>query len=553
MSASGQAAAPPPRNPVADLLPAGEATLPALLAARVERTPAAPFLRWQGRVWSYREAWEEALRFATWAGQWRAGNAPLRVASFLPNRPEALWVWFGALLAGATYVPLNRAHRGTILADMLARSGATVLVSDAEGLADLPDLSGSSIAAVLLAGELPPRGGVAGAPAPAGWDEVRALTPAEPAAPRAGDLAELMYTSGTTGRSKAVQLSHNQLCRGAGWVAWSLAADADDVFHAWLPLFHIAGQVDTVLPTVIGGGTVALYPTFSRSRFWDQVEESGASLFIGFANVAQLLYLLPSRSGDAESSLRAGVTGAMPARLSVDFEARFGVRLHDVYGMTEVEPMILPEPGAETPAGSCGRPNPDLEVAVLKAAGVRAEPGEHGEIACRPRLANVLSSGYEGDPEVTAEATRNGWFHSGDLGRVDADGFFYFVDRIKHSIRRRGENISSWELETVVSAAPGVAECCAVGVPSPLGEEDVKVVVVAMAGATVDPEELWTWCQGRMAAFMVPRYVEVVAALPRADTGKVMKEELRTLEHDPWDAEAREVPADPPRPAQPRR
>jgi crotonobetaine/carnitine-CoA ligase len=536
MTATGEAPSAAPRNPVEDLVPGEAATVPALLAARVARTPAAPFLRWEGRVWSYREAWEEALRFAAWAGARQAGEAEPRVAGFLPNRPEALWAWFGTLLAGATYVPLNRAHRGTILADMVARSRASVLVTDAEGLADLPDLGDSSIRIVLLAGELPAPVGAARAPAPAGWDEVRALAPAEPASPRPSDLAELMYTSGTTGRSKAVELSHNQLCRGAGWVAWSLGAGVEDVFHAWLPLFHIAGQVDTVLPTVVGGGAVALYPTFSRSRFWDQVEESRASLFIGFANVAQLLYTLPSRSGDAETTLRAGVTGAMPARLSVDFEARFGVRLHDVYGMTEIEPMILPAPGVETPAGSCGRPNPDLEVVVLDPAGGLAAPGEIGEIACRPLVADVLTGGYEGDPAASAAALGGGWFHSGDLGRVDADGFFYFVDRIKHSIRRRGENISSWELETVVATAPGVAECCAVGVPSPLGEEDVKVVVVAEAGTRLEPERLHVWCQGRMAAFMVPRYVEVATALPRADTGKVMKEELRTLEPGVWDA-----------------
>lgn len=521
MIAAEQEAPVPPRNPLLELLSEDAATVPALLEARVERTPTAPFLRWDGRVWSYREGWDEALRFAAWASRFGGSGGPPRIASFLPNRPEALWAWFGALAAGATYVPLNRAHRGEILADMIARSGARALVTDEAGLADLPDLSGTAVEAVL-----------------GDWDKVRALAPATPATPRLGDLAELMYTSGTTGRSKAVELSHNQLCRGAGWVAWSLGAGAADVFHAWLPLFHIAGQVDTVLPTVIGGGSVALYPTFSRSRFWDQVEESGASLFIGFSNVAQLLYSLPPRTGEAETTLRAGVTGAMPARLSSDFEARFGVRLHDVYGMTEIEPMILPEPGVATPAGSCGRPNPDLEVGILGAGGAPVGPGEIGEIACRPRIPAVLTGGYEGDPEASAEATRDGWFHSGDLGRVDGDGFFYFVDRIKHSIRRRGENISSWELETIVSHAPGVAECCAVGVPSPLGEEDVKLVVVAVAGERLDPSRLHGWCEGRMAAFMVPRYIGVVEALPRADTGKVMKEELRALEQGIWDAEA---------------
>ncbi|HEU4392401.1 MAG TPA: AMP-binding protein [Solirubrobacterales bacterium] len=508
-----------PRNPLLDLVPAERATVPALLAARVERIPDAPFLRWEGRSWSYREAWRETRRFAAWV-EGRRGESPVtRVASFLPNRPEALWAWLGTLAAGATYVPLNRAHRGEVLTDMLRRSRAQVLATDAEGLADLPDLAGSPVEAVL-----------------SDWSEVGACEPVEAAAPRPGDLAEVMYTSGTTGRSKAVELSHNQLCRGAGWVAWSLELRDDDVFHVWLPLFHLAGQVDAVLPTVIGGGAVALYPTFSRSRFWDQVAESGSTLMIGFPNVYQLLHSLPPREDDARNPLRAGVTGAMPVSFVADFEARFGLRVLDVYGMTEAEPMVLPEPGSRTPAGSCGRPNPDLEVAVLTDGGHPAAIGEIGEIACRARVPDVLTSGYEGDPEATAAATEGGWFHSGDLGRVDADGFLYFVDRIKHSIRRRGENISSWELEAVVCGHPAVAEACAIGVPSPLGEEDVKAVVVPVAGAALDPVELRSWCQGRMAAFMVPRYIEVAAALPRGEAGKVMKEELRELGAATWDA-----------------
>jgi crotonobetaine/carnitine-CoA ligase len=522
---------------VLDLVAAERLSVPALFAERVRHSPERPFLHWEGELWSYAEAWEEMLRFAAWvrgaAGASQAGGSSdanaagdpgARIAAFLPNRPEMLWAWLGTLAAGATFVPLNRAHRGEILAEMIVRSGTRALVTDEAGARDLPDLQGSGIETVLLAED---------------WRQVRALDPAEPASPAPGDLAELMYTSGTTGRSKAVRLSHEQLCRGAGWVVWSLQMDEDDVFHAWLPLFHIAGQADTVLPAIVAGASVSLHPTFSRSGFWEQVRESGATLFIGFANIAQLLCALPPRDDDAATTLRAGVTGAMPAALSVEFETRFGVDLHDVYGMTEGEPMALPRPGEWTPPGSCGRPRPDLELAIQGEDGEPLGPEEVGEIVVRPLLENAITSGYEGDPEASAEAMAGGWFHTGDLGRRDGDGFVFFADRLKHSIRRRGENVSSWELESLIAAAPGVAEVCAVGVPSPLGEEDVKVTVVPAEGAEIQPRALWEWCQERMAAFMVPRYVELAPALPRADTGKVMKEELRGLGAGVWDADQR--------------
>lgn len=511
-------------NPVLDLVEAERLSVPALLAERVRLSPERLFLRWGEERWGYAEAWDEALRFASWArAEGGAAEPGARVAAFLPNRPEMLWAWLGTLAAGAVFVPLNRAHRGELLAEMIARSGARALVTDAAGQADLPDLGATGVEAVLRAED---------------WSAVQARGPAEPAAPGPGDLAELMYTSGTSGRSKAVRLSHGQLCRGAGWVAWSLAMDERDVFHAWMPLFHIAGQSDTVLPAVVAGAAVDLHPTFSRSRFWEQVEGSGATLFIGFANVARLLCQLPPRPDDATTTLRAGVTGAMPAELAVEFGRRFGVPLHDVYGMTEGEPMTLPYPGEPAPPGSCGRPRPDLELAILGGDGEPLGPGEVGEIAVRGRIDAVLSDGYEDDPEATATANRGGWFHTGDLGRRDEAGFVFFVDRLVHSIRHRGENVSSWELESLLAAAPGVAEVDAVGVPAPLGEEDVKVTVVAAEGAAVDPAALWEWCQGRMAAFMVPRYIEVAASLPRAETGKVMKDRLRSLDGEVWDAKS---------------
>lgn len=522
-----QSPADPP--PLTALLGRGRATVGELFLARAELSPDHPCLRFGGRSWTYSEARVEAERFAGWLGA-REGGAPARVASYLPNRPEAMWAWLGTLLAGSVYVPLNRAHRGPLLADMLARSGAAVVVTDAEGLPLLPE-PGPDGPAVLVAG--------GGAVAPAlSWQEVEAGAPRARPVTDPAALAEVMFTSGTTGRSKAVLIPHNYLARGGGWVAWSLGLGPRDTVHAWLPLFHIGGQLDTVLAFFVAGGTIALQPTFSRSRFWEQVDECGATVFVGFSNVLEILWGMEPRPGEAAGGLRAGIVGGIPPKLHHDFEARFGLRLHDIYGMTEAEPLAFPRPGEPAPVGTAGPASPDFEVAILGAEGERLGAGELGQIAFRPRVPDVMLGGYEGDPEAFLAASPGLWFCTGDLGRVDADGNVAFVDRAKHAIRRRGENISSFELERLILAHEQVEECSVVGVPSPLGEEDVKAVVAPRDGVSIEPAALRSWCAEQMAAFMVPRYIDVREKLPRGPTGKVQKEELAAISASVFDAEA---------------
>lgn len=527
------------RSPSLDALLSGEELggVHDLFRRRVEVTPEATFLLWEEQRWSYTEAWAELTRFAGWVSTHACRPPEVgRVASYLPNRPEVIWTWLGALAAGAVYVPLNRAHRGDLLGDMLARSGARTLVTDEDGLAVLADAADlRELDRVLIVGEQP-------VVTPTGlnlrsWAEVECSEAVEPAVTAPTDLAGLLYSSGTTGRSKAVTLTHSQISLGAAWVAWSLEMDQSDTLHAWLPLYHIAGQVDSVLPVVISGGTVALFPTFSRSRFWSQVKDVEASIFIGFSNIVELLWTLPDDVADASTTLRAGIMGKIPVELHRAFEARFGLRLYDVYGMTEIEPLALPRPGEVPPVGSCGRPRPDLDVQIHDDAGRPAGPEQPGEIVCRSRGPAVITPGYEGDSAATAEAERDGWFHTADIGKIDREGFVHFIDRRKHAIRRRGENISTWELEAQVTKHAAVRECSAVGVPSPLGEDDVKVAVTAARPGALDPEELFEWCRGRMASFMVPRFIELLDELPRAPTGKVLKEELRWIGPGTWDAE----------------
>ncbi|MEZ5078817.1 MAG: AMP-binding protein [Solirubrobacterales bacterium] len=523
--------------PVERLLGRGRGTLGELFLARAERSAERPFLRFGERTWTYEEGMWEAQRFAGWVlAQAPGGDASgMRVASFLPNRPAAMWAWLGTLLAGAVYVPLNRSHRGALLEDMVERSGARILVADRDGTDVLSRLSLTEIDTLLVvegAAEIEFGGRLAA------WEQVAASEPRTRPATDPRALAEVMYTSGTTGRSKAVLLPHNYLLRGSGWVAWSLSLREDDVVHGWLPLFHIGGQLDMVLCFIAAGGAIALHPTFSQSRFWSEVEACGATHFIGFSNVLEIIWAMESTPTDRETTLRGGIAGGIPPNLHRGFEERFDLRLYDVYGMTESEPLAFPHPGTLPPVGAAGQPNPDFELAILGESGERLPADSLGEIVARPLVPDVTFAGYEGDVEAYAEATAGLWIHTGDLGRIDEQGNAYFVDRIKHAIRRRGENISTFELERVLTAHPQVADCSAVGVPSPLGEEDVKVMVVPAPDAALDPAALREWCEKEMASFMVPRYVEVVESLPRGPTGKVLKEELVGVSESVFDAEA---------------
>lgn len=520
------------------LLGRGRGTISELLSSRVAATPDRLFLLWEGSHWSYSEALDQVQRFAGWVlAEPSSDGAPedRRVASFLPNRPETLWCWLGTLVAGAVYVPLNRSHRGSILHDMIARSGADVLVTDGEGLSLLPDLDGTSVRTVLLVdGKSEPKTALR----VAGWEEVASSEPSAGPLRSPSDVAEVMYTSGTTGRSKAVLLLHNQLVRGAAWVAWSLELTEEDVLHAWLPLFHIGGQLDAVLAFIVAGGGIALQPTFSRRRFWEQVAEAEATVFIGFSNVLEILWAEGPRENDRGCTLRAAIAGGVPPKIQRPFEERFGLRLFDVFGMTEAEPMALPAPGTMPPVGAAGPASPDFELAIVDESGLTLDAGEVGHLVVRPRVPDVMFLTYEDDELAYREAVRGLWFRTGDLGRIDEHGNFFFLDRDKHAIRRRGENISSFELERLVLEHDDVSEICAVGVPSPLGEDDVKIVVAPAPGADLDCSLLREWCAERMAAFMVPRYIEVVAELPRNPTGKVNKQELAEVGADVFDAEA---------------
>ncbi|MEQ9813717.1 MAG: AMP-binding protein [Azospirillaceae bacterium] len=515
------------------------ASTPEIWQARARLTPDATCLVWQGCRTGFGTAWSLIQAIA---GRVRstATTARPRVASYLGNCPETLWAMIGTHRADGVFACLNRGHRGPLLADMLGRTGARTLLTDREALGDLPEgLDRLGFARLVLVGgdpsAVPARLGV-----PAIAFDDWADHPADSGAmPEARSVATLMFTSGTTGRSKAVLLPHGMLTRGAARLAHALAYRADDVVHSWLPQFHVAAQLHITMTAALAGASVVLAPTFSLSGFWAEVIGHGCT--VATLLPAQCALLLEKTApADAEGHrLRLIMVGPQPGpAMRRAAEERWGVPMRDTYGMTEAEPLTLPEPASDQPPGSCGRANPDFELAIHGPDGIAVPVGVAGELVARPRRSGIMFAGYEGDAEATLAACRDLWFHTGDLARIDGAGNVFVLGRLKHMIRRRGENISAWELEALIGEHADVEECAAVGVPSPLGEEDVKVVVQVKPHRAPDPAALHSWCAGRMARFMVPRYIEIVDSLPRTEIGKVAKTELTGVGANVWDAEA---------------
>lgn len=510
-------------------------TVPELLAARAAATPDAPYLQKGGRRWSFAETEATARRFA---GFLRAqGYAGRRVASLLPKSPYIVLAWFGTNMAGAPFVALNHAQRGALLADLMLRSRAPVLVTDQASFALLtPDAQAAAALVVFVDGV--PTGGPAGQ-AWVDWSAVEASGPAEPVAQSVSDPTVMIYTSGTTGRAKLVILPHAMYTRGAAMLADAFGYRADDVFHDWMPLSHVGGQLHVTLAALVAGSHLVMVESFSRHSFWQEVAACRATVAFGFANVVYLLSLPPPAPADRQHTLRIAMIANNTPEAKAAFEARFGIQLLDTYGMSECEPLTLPVAGEQDPPGSCGRINSDFEVAILHPATDQPLPvGEVGRVAVRPRVPHVVMQGYDEDPEATVAAWQNLWFHTQDLGRFDAEGYLFFVDRIKNAIRRGGENIAAVDVEKVMKTHPAVVDCGVCGLDDPVVGQEVKAVIVLAEGAATTPAELRDHAQANMAAYMVPRFIELRDKLDYTELGKIRRETLMAARGPLWDGRA---------------
>jgi crotonobetaine/carnitine-CoA ligase len=511
-----------------------------LLERHAAAQPDAVFARFaDGSHWTWRDTL--AITRRTAAGLQALGvRQGDNVHAWLPNGPDALRVWFGLNWLGAVYVPINLAYRGTILAHAIHLSGARLMIAHA-GLVDrLADIDRSQLAEIVVLGAddgpaatapLPGTAGLRRHPASAlAPDGAQAAPPPHPVMP--WDTQSIIYTSGTTGPSKGVMSSYLHLYETVR--AWHFIRPADRHLVV-LPLFHVGGTA-AVYGSLVQGGSIAVVDAFQSERFWEVIDETGSTMVVLLGGMATLLVKRTPQPDDRGHALRV----AMMVPLLEDapaFAERFGCEIYTLFNMTEIScPLVSGlNPG---PQASCGHPRPGCEVRIVDENDCEVGRGQVGELIVRTDTPWAMNSGYYGNPEATARAWRNGWFHTGDAFRQDEAGNWFFVDRMKDAIRRRGENISSFEVEAEVTSHPQVQEAAAVAVPSELGEDEVLVAVVPQPGG-VDPKALTEYLIPRMPHFMVPRYVRVMDALPKTPTQKVQKHLIRAdgVTADTWDRE----------------
>jgi crotonobetaine/carnitine-CoA ligase len=522
-------------------------TVNGLLDRRLADDPHGEYLDVCGTKFSAAEAASAANRLANSLAAMgvRPGD---RVATLVENSAEALLAWWGIVRGGAVAVPINTAYKGEYLRHQLADSGSRVLIVEASLADRVARISQETPAlehVVVIGAAAEPPGVTVHM-----WDDALGSDDAQPGVTvRPADLATFIYTGGTTGPSKGCMLSHNYhevLTRQIG-ICWQRTAD--DVVWTPLPMFHFNAIVTAVLGPLVYGGRAAIYRRFSVSNFWPEMNRTGATVTSTLGTMAYLLAHDVDRpempqSGAPEANTSLRLIGAAPLPVEVDsiLRERFGIETFSgAYGTTEASLVSWQPPGVRNKPNGAGVINDEFfDVRIFDDDDNELVRGTEGEIVLRPKRPHTMFEGYWGRPEATVEASRNWWYHTGDIGRVDDEGFLFFVDRKADYLRRRGENISSFEVERVLMGHGSLADVAVHAVPSEVTEDDLKITATLVEGATLTEEDLFRWCIDQLPYFALPRYIEFRDDLPRSPVGRVLKRELRDEGPNAatWDAEA---------------
>ena len=521
---------------------------PALLRDKARQHGDKIFCEIDGRKLSYRELdhLSDLLGARLAALGVKPGDC---VGSLMFNCAEQVLGWIGSNRIGAVWAPFNASLTGDDLAYTLRDSTVRVLLVDSENVPKIVALP-AELRAGLKVFVAPPYGSADGARAcrelcaQHGFEVFDKLV-SGPAAPlpvialEPGMPAMILYSGGTTGLPKGIVLPHFAFVSVGLRYGEALATSASDHHYTTLPLFHASGIQLGILGPLLNDMTVTMDRRFSASGFWQRVQECGATVIDPIGTMMTALVHQPAGPQDRAHRVRitTGVNAGIPPTVPVEFTRRFGVKIVDIYGNTECGAAMATSNIAQVP-GSVGHPNGWSEIAIFDEHDNRLPTGQVGKIALRPTIPYSFMLGYHNNPAKTVEVWRNLWVHTGDLGRLDEGGNLFFVGREAHWMRRRGENISAHEIESILSQHPGVRECIVIGVPSPMGEEDVKVWIIR-SGEQPTEEELARWCIGRMAPFKVPRYFEFTDSFPRSATKQeVERPKLKLLGNDAaWDRE----------------
>ncbi len=459
----------------------------------------------------------------------RAGQT---LVSMLDNNIDAVVCWLAANKLGAVSVPINTALRGDFLRHQIADAGAPIVICEADYAERIALVAGelSELKLVLQRGT--PASTQCGNLPLLALDAHRGHDDTPPAVqPNPWDLACLIYTSGTTGPSKGCMISHNFMCNLARLQLRAGPATADDVTITPLPLFHMNAMCVGVVATIMVGARVAIVPRFSVSNFWPEVERSGATIASILGSMGGLLANAPDSDAAKRCYGQIHTVRGNPFTEPVKaiWRERFGAKQvgGNGYGLTEAC-VVTSLPGGEYAApGSSGKRIPDFDVRIVDDLDREVPANTAGEIVVRPLRPDIMFMGYWRRPEDTLKLMRNMWFHTGDIGKFDDEGFFYFVDRKKDYLRRRGENISSFEMEAAIAKHPDIAEVAVHAVPSDKGEDDVKVTAILREGATLKAEDLFQWATNAVPYYALPRYIEFRTSMPKNPQGRVLKYQLR--------------------------
>lgn len=521
-----------------------------VLRAAAEHSPDAPFLLHRDERFNYSDVERISTCLAHGLKRWGVDSG-MRVALMLENSPEYVVSLFALNKLKALSVPINTAARGELLRYFVCDLASTHVIVQDEHFEVLKEALGPDSGIKICV--MPTRG--SDKPKPAGYplwhdlmdDGLSAGSASLDLVAKGWDPWLVLYTSGTTGPSKGNVCPNAHSMSIARLQTQRMQIDPLDRMYTFLPLFHGNALNYSTLTALWGGASVALEPRFSASRFWSDIHKYQATQFNAMMIVTSILEKLPPSTEEADNPVRLAMMVPPPANRR-ELEERWGLKIISQYAMSEASPIAVLDPGdAYDKPRTSGRLVDHLDIKIVDENDAEVPTGTAGEVILRPREPWTIFSEYYGKPEATAKAFRNLWFHTGDRAYIDEDRYLYFVDRVKDAIRRRGENISAYEIEMIMQKNPGIREIAAVPAPSEMGEDEVAVFVVR-ADADLTEADVINYAIGQMAYFMVPRYVAFVDEMPKTPSQKIQKmslrEKARTDYRSMWDREAAGIKVD---------